>query len=100
MAEEIKKYMILARVKTSGGQAKGAVVLYEGRNFPRTLEAFALLSNAHRYGIISRGAYNLEMHEQVVLKETPYMVRSSHKLCSMRGDVMYWSEEGEKLKEA
>ena len=100
MAEEIKKYMILARTKASGGQAKGASVLYEGRNFPRTLEAFAILSNAYRVGIISRGTYNLEMHEQVVLKETPYMVKSSHKLCSMRGHIMYWSEEGEKLKEA
>ena len=91
MVEEMTKYVILARRKTSGGSEKGGVVLYEGREFHSTMRAFTVLSSAYQTGVINRGAYNLEIHEQVVPRRTPYMVKSSKKLCSMKGGMMYWS---------
>lgn len=92
--EELRtKYVLLARAKKTGGMAKGGVIVYEGGSLPRAMEAFSLLSNAYRVGIINRGAYNLEVIKQVVHKDLPYMVKESTLMCKLRGDLTVWFSE-------
>ena len=88
--EELRtKYVLLARAKKTSGMTKGGFIIYEG-NLPRAMEAFSLLSNAYRVGIINRGAYNLEVVKQVVPKDLPYMVKESTLMCKLRGDLTVW----------
>ena len=91
--EELRtKYVLLARTKKTSGRTKGGFILYEG-SLPRAMEAFSLLSNAYRVGIINRGAYNLEVVKQVVPKDLPYMIKESTLMCKLRGDLTVWSSE-------
>ena len=91
--EELRtKYVVLSRSKTTSGGAKGAFLMYEG-SLPRAMEAFSLLSNAYRVGIINRRAYNLEVEKQVVPKNLPYMVKERTTVCKLRGDLTIWCSE-------
>ena len=94
IVELLTKYVVIVKRKASGGSQKGGYIVYESTNPTRALEAFSVVSNLYRSGIINNGAYNLEMYKQVVSKETPYLIKSSTLLCKLRGRfTVYLSEE-------
>ena len=87
-AQLVDKYIILARIKTSGGVQKGGMTLFESYSMPKAMEAFSVLCGAYRNRIINPHRYSLEVRKVLINKDTPYNYLEEEVLAVMRNGTI------------